>query len=139
MYSNALFPWVHKPCKPKNTIIYILLSTCFMCEEFAYMYTLSFHSHPHPFIHLHIYTHKFHLFPHLCSPLHFLSIYIIQLFLVLIYFLSLVSFSVFYFSSLLALGMGQSCFEGAMYTFVFMWTPALKRYHSSSFIPLLHQ
>jgi hypothetical protein len=25
-----------------------------------------------------------------------------------------------------ALGMGQSCFEGAMYTFVFMWTPALK-------------
>ena len=29
-----------------------------------------------------------------------------------------------------ALGMGQSCFEGAMYTFVFMWTPALKRYYS---------
>jgi hypothetical protein len=26
-----------------------------------------------------------------------------------------------------ALGVGQSCFEGAMYTFVFMWTPALKR------------
>lgn len=25
-----------------------------------------------------------------------------------------------------ALGMAQSCFEGAMYTFVFMWTPALK-------------
>ncbi|CAM9103195.1 unnamed protein product, partial [Ectocarpus fasciculatus] len=25
-----------------------------------------------------------------------------------------------------ALGLGQSCFEGAMYTFVFMWTPALK-------------
>jgi predicted MFS family arabinose efflux permease len=25
-----------------------------------------------------------------------------------------------------ALGFGQSCFEGAMYTFVFMWTPALK-------------
>lgn len=26
-----------------------------------------------------------------------------------------------------ALGIGQSCFEGAMYTFVFMWTPALKK------------
>ena len=25
-----------------------------------------------------------------------------------------------------ALGLSQSCFEGAMYTFVFMWTPALK-------------
>lgn len=25
-----------------------------------------------------------------------------------------------------ALGMAQSCFEGAMYTFVFMWTPAMK-------------
>lgn len=25
-----------------------------------------------------------------------------------------------------ALGLAQSCFEGAMYTFVFMWTPALK-------------
>jgi hypothetical protein len=25
-----------------------------------------------------------------------------------------------------ALGMAQSCFEGGMYTFVFMWTPALK-------------
>jgi hypothetical protein len=25
-----------------------------------------------------------------------------------------------------ALGLGQSAFEGAMYTFVFMWTPALK-------------
>lgn len=24
------------------------------------------------------------------------------------------------------MGMAQSCFEGAMYTFVFMWTPALK-------------
>ena len=31
-----------------------------------------------------------------------------------------------YFSFPSALGMGQSCFEGAMYTFVFMWTPALK-------------
>ena len=29
-------------------------------------------------------------------------------------------------SRLAALGFGQSCFEGAMYTFVFMWTPALK-------------
>ena len=29
-------------------------------------------------------------------------------------------------SRIAALGMGQSCFEGAMYTFVFMWTPALK-------------
>ena len=25
-----------------------------------------------------------------------------------------------------ALGLAQSCFEGSMYTFVFMWTPALK-------------
>lgn len=29
-------------------------------------------------------------------------------------------------SRIFALGLGQSCFEGAMYTFVFMWTPALK-------------
>ena len=29
-------------------------------------------------------------------------------------------------SRIAALGMGQSLFEGAMYTFVFMWTPALK-------------
>jgi hypothetical protein len=29
-------------------------------------------------------------------------------------------------SRIAALGLGQSCFEGAMYTFVFMWTPALK-------------
>lgn len=29
-------------------------------------------------------------------------------------------------SRIAALGMAQSCFEGAMYTFVFMWTPALK-------------
>lgn len=29
-------------------------------------------------------------------------------------------------SRIAALGMGQSCFEGSMYTFVFMWTPALK-------------
>ena len=29
-------------------------------------------------------------------------------------------------SRIAALGAGQSCFEGAMYTFVFMWTPALK-------------
>jgi predicted MFS family arabinose efflux permease len=29
-------------------------------------------------------------------------------------------------SRVAALGMAQSCFEGAMYTFVFMWTPALK-------------
>eukprot|EP01034_Spumella_vulgaris_P021944 gene21944-28024_t len=29
-------------------------------------------------------------------------------------------------SRIAALGFGQSCFEGAMYTFVFMWTPALK-------------
>lgn len=29
-------------------------------------------------------------------------------------------------SRIAALGIGQSCFEGAMYTFVFMWTPALK-------------
>lgn len=30
-------------------------------------------------------------------------------------------------SKIAALGLGQSCFEGAMYSFVFMWTPALKR------------
>lgn len=30
-------------------------------------------------------------------------------------------------ANIAALGIGQSCFEGAMYTFVFMWTPALKR------------
>jgi len=29
-------------------------------------------------------------------------------------------------SRIAALGFAQSCFEGAMYTFVFMWTPALK-------------
>lgn len=29
-------------------------------------------------------------------------------------------------SKIAALGLSQSCFEGAMYTFVFMWTPALK-------------
>jgi predicted MFS family arabinose efflux permease len=29
-------------------------------------------------------------------------------------------------SRIAALAIGQSCFEGAMYTFVFMWTPALK-------------
>lgn len=29
-------------------------------------------------------------------------------------------------STIAALGLAQSCFEGAMYTFVFMWTPALK-------------
>eukprot|EP01038_Epipyxis_sp_PR26KG_P011573 gene11573-15496_t len=29
-------------------------------------------------------------------------------------------------SRIAALGLGQSCYEGAMYTFVFMWTPALK-------------
>ena len=29
-------------------------------------------------------------------------------------------------SRIAALGLGQSAFEGAMYTFVFMWTPALK-------------
>ena len=29
-------------------------------------------------------------------------------------------------SRIAALGMAQSCFEGAMYTFVFIWTPALK-------------
>ena len=29
-------------------------------------------------------------------------------------------------SRIAALGMGQSCFEGAMYTFVFLWTPAFK-------------
>jgi MFS transporter, MFS domain-containing protein family, molybdate-anion transporter len=29
-------------------------------------------------------------------------------------------------SRIAALGMAQSCFEGSMYTFVFMWTPALK-------------
>jgi len=29
-------------------------------------------------------------------------------------------------SRIAALGLSQSCFEGAMYTFVFMWTPALK-------------
>jgi len=29
-------------------------------------------------------------------------------------------------SRIAALGLAQSCFEGAMYTFVFMWTPALK-------------
>lgn len=29
-------------------------------------------------------------------------------------------------SKIAALGISQSCFEGAMYTFVFMWTPALK-------------
>jgi hypothetical protein len=30
------------------------------------------------------------------------------------------------------LAMGQSCFEGAMYTFVFMWTPALKTVEESA-------
>ncbi len=34
-------------------------------------------------------------------------------------------------SRIAALGMGQSCFEGAMYTFVFMWTPALKTVQES--------
>jgi predicted MFS family arabinose efflux permease len=29
-------------------------------------------------------------------------------------------------SKIIALGLGQSFFEGAMYTFVFMWTPAIK-------------
>ena len=29
-------------------------------------------------------------------------------------------------SRIAALGIAQSCFEGAMYTFVFMWTPAMK-------------
>ena len=29
-------------------------------------------------------------------------------------------------SKIAALGLSQSAFEGAMYTFVFMWTPALK-------------
>jgi MFS family permease len=29
-------------------------------------------------------------------------------------------------SKIVALGIAQSCFEGAMYTFIFMWTPALK-------------
>ena len=29
-------------------------------------------------------------------------------------------------SKISSLALGQSCFEGAMYTFVFMWTPALK-------------
>lgn len=29
-------------------------------------------------------------------------------------------------SRIAALGLAQSCFEGSMYTFVFMWTPALK-------------
>jgi MFS family permease len=31
-----------------------------------------------------------------------------------------------------ALGLSQSCFEGAMYTFVFMWTPALKSEEETS-------
>ena len=35
-------------------------------------------------------------------------------------------------SRIAALGMGQSCFEGAMYTFVFMWTPALKTVQESA-------
>ena len=35
-------------------------------------------------------------------------------------------------SRIAALGMGQSCFEGAMYTFVFMWTPALKTEEESA-------
>jgi len=35
-------------------------------------------------------------------------------------------------SRIAALGMGQSCFEGAMYTFVFMWTPALKTIEESA-------
>jgi MFS family permease len=35
-------------------------------------------------------------------------------------------------SRIAALGMGQSCFEGAMYTFVFMWTPALKTAEEST-------
>ena len=35
-------------------------------------------------------------------------------------------------SRIAALGMGQSCFEGAMYTFVFMWTPALKTKEESA-------
>lgn len=34
-------------------------------------------------------------------------------------------------SRIAALGMGQSLFEGAMYTFVFMWTPALKSVEES--------
>lgn len=29
-------------------------------------------------------------------------------------------------SSIIYLGLGQSCFEGAMYAFVFVWTPALQ-------------
>lgn len=29
-------------------------------------------------------------------------------------------------SSIIFLGLGQSCFEGAMYAFVFVWTPALQ-------------
>jgi len=34
-------------------------------------------------------------------------------------------------SRIAALGMAQSCYEGAMYTFVFMWTPALKTLEES--------
>lgn len=34
-------------------------------------------------------------------------------------------------SRIAALGMAQSCYEGAMYTFVFMWTPALKTVEES--------
>ena len=35
-------------------------------------------------------------------------------------------------SRIAALGLAQSCFEGAMYTFVFMWTPALKTAEESA-------
>ena len=35
-------------------------------------------------------------------------------------------------SRIAALGMAQSCYEGAMYTFVFMWTPALKTMEESA-------
>ncbi len=36
-------------------------------------------------------------------------------------------------SRIAALGLAQSCFEGAMYTFVFMWTPALKSPEETQF------
>ena len=29
-------------------------------------------------------------------------------------------------AAIIFLGLGQSCFEGAMYAFVFVWTPALQ-------------
>ncbi len=34
-------------------------------------------------------------------------------------------------SKVALLGLGQSCFEGAMYVFVFLWTPALKTYEET--------